>query len=119
MQENQPYQNFETTPQYQPVQKPVKKGIGPWLNILLFALTFITTTMAGVAWLNRDPLDISNFHLGLTYAILILTFLTFHEFGHYFAARIHKVDVTLPFYIPFPMLLNPFGTMGAVIRMRE
>lgn len=75
--------------------------------------------MAGVAWLNRDPMDIANFHLGLTYSILILTFLTFHEFGHYFAARIHKVDVTLPYYIPFPMILNPFGTMGAVIRMRQ
>jgi membrane-associated protease RseP (regulator of RpoE activity) len=49
-----------------------------------------------------------------------LTFLTFHEFGHYFAARIHKVKVTLPFYIPFPFLsLNPFGTMGAVIRMKQ
>ena len=119
MQENQPYQNFETTQQFEPVQKPAKKGMGPWLNILLFVLTFITTTMAGVAWLNRDPMDIANFHLGLTYAILILTFLTFHEFGHYFAARIHKVDVTLPYYIPFPMILNPFGTMGAVIRMRQ
>jgi membrane-associated protease RseP (regulator of RpoE activity) len=75
--------------------------------------------MAGVAWLNRDPADLENFRLGITYAILILGFLSFHEFGHYFAARIHKVDVTLPFYIPFPMILNPFGTMGAVIRMRQ
>jgi membrane-associated protease RseP (regulator of RpoE activity) len=96
-----------------------KKGLGVWLNILLFFLTFITTTMAGAAWLNRDPFDLSSFTLGLTYSILILTFLTFHEFGHYFAAKIHKVDVTLPYYIPFPLLLNPFGTMGAVIRMKQ
>ena len=30
---------------------------------------------------------------------------------------IHKVDASLPFFIPMP-LLSPFGTMGAVIRMR-
>ncbi|HVH43597.1 MAG TPA: site-2 protease family protein, partial [Labilithrix sp.] len=40
-----------------------------------------------------------------------------HELGHYVAARIHKVDASLPFFIPMP-LLSPFGTMGAVIRMR-
>jgi membrane-associated protease RseP (regulator of RpoE activity) len=41
-----------------------------------------------------------------------------HEFGHYIAARIHKVDASLPFFIPLP-ILSPFGTMGAVIRMRS
>ncbi len=75
--------------------------------------------MAGVAWLNGDPMDLSNFSMGLTYSVLILIFLTCHEFGHYFAAKIHKVKVTLPFYIPFPMILNPFGTMGAVIRIKQ
>jgi membrane-associated protease RseP (regulator of RpoE activity) len=57
---------------------------------------------------------------GLPYSILILLIITFHEFGHYFAAMYHKVRSTLPFYIPFPpipMFIN-FGTMGAVIRTR-
>jgi membrane-associated protease RseP (regulator of RpoE activity) len=48
----------------------------------------------------------------------LLSILLAHEFGHYFAARIHKVDATLPFFIPMPVL-SPFGTMGAVIRMRS
>ncbi|MFI5211921.1 MAG: site-2 protease family protein, partial [Ignavibacteria bacterium] len=80
----------------------------------------ITTTMGGVYWLGKDPYDISNFTLGLTYASLVILFLTVHEFGHYFAARYHKVDVTLPYYIPMPMpeLVNPFGTMGAVIKIK-
>jgi hypothetical protein len=47
----------------------------------------------------------------------LLTILLAHEFGHYIAARVHKVDASLPFFIPLP-LLSPFGTMGAVIRMR-
>ena len=94
-------------------------GSGVILNIVLFLLTFFTTTQAGVAWLNRDPFELENFYSGLTYSILILTFLTCHEFGHYIAARIHKINVTLPYYIPFPLILNPFGTMGAVIRIRQ
>ena len=90
------------------------------LHIGLFFLTFITTTMGGVYWGGSDPYEITNFTRGLTYSILILFIISAHEFGHYFAAKLHKVDVTLPYYIPFPFLfLNPFGTMGAVIRMRS
>jgi membrane-associated protease RseP (regulator of RpoE activity) len=48
----------------------------------------------------------------------LLAILLAHEFGHYFAARVHKVDASLPFFIPLP-ILSPFGTMGAVIRMRS
>ncbi len=47
----------------------------------------------------------------------LLTILVAHELGHYIAARIHKVEASLPYFIPMP-LLSPFGTMGAVIRMR-
>jgi membrane-associated protease RseP (regulator of RpoE activity) len=48
----------------------------------------------------------------------LMAILLSHEFGHYVAARIHKVDASLPFFIPLP-ILSPFGTMGAVIRMRS
>jgi membrane-associated protease RseP (regulator of RpoE activity) len=92
---------------------------GILINIFLFILTFFTTTIAGVAWANKDPYDLTNFSYGFTYSILIMLVISTHEFGHYFAAKIHKVPVTLPYYIPFPFLfLNPFGTMGAVIRMK-
>jgi len=90
------------------------------VNIILFVATVFTTTLAGVFWANQDPYQLFNFYSGLTYSILLLTVISAHEFGHYFAARYHKVDVTLPFYIPFPFLfLNPFGTMGAVIKMKS
>ncbi len=88
-------------------------------NIALFLLTFFTTTLAGVTWANQDPYQLGNFTIGLTYSSLILLVITTHEFGHYFAAKFHKISVTLPYYIPFPFLfLNPFGTMGAVIKMK-
>jgi len=91
-----------------------------FINIFLFILTFFSTSLAGVGWLNQNPYALENFALGLQYSFLILTVISLHEFGHYFAARYHKVDVTLPYYIPFPFLfLNPFGTMGAVIKMKS
>jgi membrane-associated protease RseP (regulator of RpoE activity) len=54
---------------------------------------------------------------GGQFTATLLTILVAHELGHYVAARLHKVDASLPYFIPMP-LLSPFGTMGAVIRMR-
>jgi Zn-dependent protease len=48
----------------------------------------------------------------------LLSILLAHEFGHYTAARLHKVDVSLPYFLPLP-ILSPFGTLGAVMRMRS
>jgi membrane-associated protease RseP (regulator of RpoE activity) len=94
------------------------------LHIGLFIVTFFTTTVAGVLWLNRDPFELTNFHLGIPYSASILFILASHEFGHYFASRYHKVEATLPYFLPFPpvpfllqLFLN-FGTFGAVIRTK-
>lgn len=93
------------------------------INILLFGVTFFTTTVAGVSWIfgPAAAMDLDNFHIGLPYSLAILFVLGCHEFGHYFAARSHKVKATLPFFIPFPMteiFLN-FGTLGAVIKTQS
>ncbi|MEN6511064.1 MAG: site-2 protease family protein [Chloroherpetonaceae bacterium] len=88
--------------------------------IWLFIFTFITCMISGAQWQNKNIMEILNWQYGITYAILILTFLSSHEFGHYFAARYYGIQTTLPYYIPFPfpIALN-FGTMGAVIRIKE
>lgn len=102
-------------------QTNVKKKNKFILNIILFVLTFVTTMIAGVQWSGHNFTDLVNLHYGLTYAILIMTFLSAHEFGHYFASRFHKVDATLPYYIPLPptpAMPILFGTMGAVIKTR-
>ncbi|NQW30322.1 MAG: site-2 protease family protein [Ignavibacteria bacterium] len=68
----------------------------------------------------KDVTEVTQWHYGFTYAALLLGFLTAHEFGHYFAARYHGVDATLPYFIPMPIFsLNPFGTFGAVIKTRS
>jgi membrane-associated protease RseP (regulator of RpoE activity) len=54
---------------------------------------------------------------GAEFAGALLLILLAHELGHYIAARLYGVDASLPFFIPLPFL-SPFGTMGAVIRMR-
>jgi membrane-associated protease RseP (regulator of RpoE activity) len=110
-----PYEN--PTEDRSPVSHHSRWG----LNLTLLVITFLTTTVAGVQWANRDPFDeLSNFVIGLEYSIAILFVLAAHELGHYFAARYHRVPVTLPYFIPFPPIpffIN-FGTLGAVIRTR-
>lgn len=105
-------------------------------HILLFVLTFFTTTFAQAQafiavpliyytmWSTGDwSLDPyagftwASFTYGLWYSLPLLTILSAHEFGHYFACRYHRVDATLPYFIPAPLPLT--GTLGAVIRIRE
>ncbi len=90
-----------------------------FIHILLFAATFLTCMIAGSQWAYKEFWEVTNWYYGIEYAVLMLTFLTAHEFGHYIAARIHGVDVTLPYYIPFPFTFTiNFGTFGAVIKTR-
>jgi membrane-associated protease RseP (regulator of RpoE activity) len=105
------------------------------IQIGLFILTFITTTIAGAQWAGRSLFAVlpdksiglnpdfswADFEAGLTFSVPLITILTAHEFGHYFMAIYHKVKTSLPYYLPFPPIpLLPFsiGTMGAVIRLR-
>lgn len=94
-----------------------------WLHLLLFVITFFTTTVAGYEWVRgfSNQMEFTELIYGIPYSLSILFVLGSHEFGHYFAARIHKVKATLPFFIPFPALtgfLN-FGTLGAVIKIKS
>jgi len=73
----------------------------PYINAVLFVATIASTY---VTW-------------GIWYSLAVITILTAHEMGHYLMCRRYGIPATLPFFIPFP-LLNPFGTMGAMIQMR-
>jgi membrane-associated protease RseP (regulator of RpoE activity) len=99
------------------------KKHSPWLHLGLFLISIATTLVAGTEWITGKPgpYDFFSLAAALPYTFSVLFIIGVHEFGHYFAARYHKVDVTLPYFIPFPPLagfLN-FGTMGAVIRTRS
>ncbi len=111
--------NYYTTDFYDLSPKPKTIKEKYWLNALLFLLTIMSTIMAGTLWSGKDYTDINNWAMGFTYSALIIIFLASHEFGHYFAAKYHKVKATLPFFIPMPFVeFNFFGTFGAVIKTR-
>ncbi len=108
---------------YEIVQGRKKEKYNFLLHTGLFILTFATTTIAGAQWTTGrpGPYELSFLLKGLPYSLSMMFIISFHEFGHYFAARYHKIKATLPFYIPFPpipIFLN-FGTLGAVIKTKS
>jgi membrane-associated protease RseP (regulator of RpoE activity) len=97
-------------------------------NVILFLATVVTVFLAGAEYVRVGPdersfvatvlgvFDLPFLLKGWTFAVPLLSILLAHEFGHYFAARYHRVPASLPYFIPLP-LLSPLGTMGAVIAM--
>jgi hypothetical protein len=104
-----------------------------WLHGLLFVITLLSTTAVGAAmqldfdrnlpfdverafslypWLWRHPAAMLQ---GLPFSLTLLAILLAHEFGHYLAAVYHRVDASLPYFLPSPLL----GTFGAFIKVRS
>jgi membrane-associated protease RseP (regulator of RpoE activity) len=79
-----------------------------FLHIILFLLTIGSTIFVGS--------QLFGFAGGFLYSFAIMTILFAHEMGHYLMTRKYGIPSTLPFFIPFPM--EPFGTFGAIIRMK-
>jgi membrane-associated protease RseP (regulator of RpoE activity) len=71
------------------------------LPILLFIATCLSTLLTG----------------GLWYALPVMTILICHEMGHFIQAHRYGVYASLPYFIPIPPPVSPFGTLGAVIVM--
>lgn len=88
------------------------------VNVIFFALTVASTFYVGAEYwvLGRPVRSVLEVLAGWKFAVPLLFILLCHEFGHYLMARKHRVDASLPYFIPFPFL---FGTFGAVIRMRS
>jgi membrane-associated protease RseP (regulator of RpoE activity) len=99
-----------------------------WLHVLLFLTTLAATTVVGTTFyasflteFGRRRVNVPAMTLlvgGLWYSVPALLILGCHEMGHYFACRYYGISATLPFFIPAP-IVSLFGTLGAVIRIRE
>jgi Zn-dependent protease len=113
----QRFQEWSGEPPIRSWQPPTLKEI--LVHIGLILLTLVTCTMAGTQWAMLSPLEIGNWGSGLSYAVLAMSFLLAHEYGHYIAAMRHGINSSLPYLIPVPPTLMPFGTFGAVIRTRS
>ena len=97
----------------------------PLFHLALFALTFVTATLAGGLAFSTTGgfLAQGRFSDGFAFSIPLLTILGVHELGHYVMCRRYGIAATLPYFIPSPFLIPPFlvpaGTFGAVIQIKE
>jgi membrane-associated protease RseP (regulator of RpoE activity) len=103
----------------------------PLINLVLLLATLFTTLLAGASFAGVDGYGvlirawssgqwaavIPALYAGLPFAGTLLFILGVHEMGHYVAARLHGVNVTLPYFIPVPFL--GLGTFGAFIQMKS
>ncbi len=78
--------------------------------VWLFVATCASTVVA-YAFGSRGTLAES-----LAYGVTVMAILVAHEAGHYAVSRHYGVATSLPYFLPFP--ISPFGTLGAIIRMR-
>ena len=104
-------------------QPPAPKPFNPKINLIMFILTLFSVLFAGAVYSLREPLPANFFQAALAifksgwpFGVSLLAILAAHEFGHYFMARHHGVNVSLPYFIPMPFF--SFGTMGAFINMK-
>ena len=95
-----------------PPQKP-----RVWLHFLLFALTALSMQATAMMF-NAAPSGQSLAKYAAYQSVSLLTILLVHELGHYIAARLHRVPASMPYFLPLPRL-SIFGTLGAVIAMRD
>jgi len=93
------------------------------INLLMFLATIGAIGLAGyTAVFYADPRVTAALFPGgnltvqaAAYAVSILGIIAIHEMGHVIANRHHKMDATLPYFVPGP---PPIGTFGAVISLR-
>lgn len=105
-----------------------------WLHALLLLLTLLTTTVVGARLAANFEQNLPAFQFdedfnflftlwqqplllagGLPFSLTLLSILLAHEFGHYFTCLYHRIDASLPYFLPAPTLI---GTFGAFIRIR-
>ena len=89
---------------------------------MLLLATLVSTTVIGACHHQEFASDFGATDTpfvpwqGLWYSLTVLTILGVHELGHYCACRYYRIDASLPYFLPAPILI---GTFGAFIRMRQ
>lgn len=112
----------EPMPKSSPTPLPLlKEGDRPRRHLTLFLFTLASAFFCFLAWGGGVASGaLPDMALGsAAFAFSALAIMAAHEFGHYFFARRHGVDCTLPFFIPLPLPIVQFGTLGAVIRIKS
>jgi len=85
----------------------------PLRHVVLAGLTVLTTSFTFHVIFGGPGAALAP---SLAFGATVVAILGSHELGHWYLARVHRVDVSLPYFLPTPML--GFGTLGAVIHIR-
>ena len=113
------------------IPEPLRQAefVPPWptprpprlmLHLGLLLATVVTTIIAGALQQGVNPLETPGLlYKGIPFSFTLLLILGTHEMGHYLVSRRHRLDVTLPYFIPAPPLPFIIGTFGAFIRIRS
>jgi membrane-associated protease RseP (regulator of RpoE activity) len=104
-----PYETV-SDPDIRPALAAVKWRVAAMLFLATVASLLYTGALA-----QPGPVRLVN---GVSYTVSLLAILLTHEFAHYAFARYHRVNASLPHFLPMPVI-SPFGTMGAIIFMRD
>lgn len=89
----------------------------PYLHIILFIITFLTTLAAGALQKGINVIKTPDRIMeGFPFAGTLMTILLCHEFSHYLASKKHHTKATLPYFIPAPSII---GTFGAFIKIKS
>ncbi|MFX1539244.1 MAG: site-2 protease family protein [Promethearchaeota archaeon] len=103
---------------------PTRRARSYTMNIILFVATLGTVLFAGWFFATSAPfvfiyvnifgVPYNPYIVMVQYTIAILAIIGLHEFGHYVTSRLHRVDASLPYFIPGFY----YGTFGALIVQR-
>jgi membrane-associated protease RseP (regulator of RpoE activity) len=106
-----------------------------WLHGALLLATLVTTSLVGSRMqidfqANLPPIGVEELWdafvhgwqqpaaliYGLPFSLTLMTILLAHEFGHFLTCVYYRLDASLPYFLPAPVLT---GTFGAFIRIRS
>ncbi len=104
-----------SSPQKKKALRQYKPG-RPATHLILFIATVLSVYLSTHPGNPLALFGTSDFIERLAFTCAIMGILLAHELGHYISARLHGIELTLPYFIPVPFA---FGTMGAVIRMKQ
>ncbi|RLE50132.1 MAG: hypothetical protein DRJ31_02330 [Candidatus Methanomethylicota archaeon] len=101
-------------------RRPLRKRRKPIWNLVLFLITVVTVMYSGIA-ITSGPLyskifgEAAVFTGAVLYAVMLMLILGLHELGHKLLSSVHRVEASLPYFIPGPPFPYGFGTFGAII----
>jgi len=106
------------------VPKPKTKPSRPIINVILLLITIATVFATGyVLSIGQTEFGLDPWVGAASFTLALLGILSVHEMAHKFAANHHKMEASMPYFIPgpppLPGVFLGIGTFGAVIVQKE